>query len=51
MTVNKKKTGSALQANDIPALEDPRTSLSAAALKQAVLDHLNDLMALEEEQA
>jgi starch phosphorylase len=40
MTVNKKKTGSALQANDIPALEDPRTSLSTAALKQAVLDHL-----------
>jgi len=41
MAANKKKTGNVLQDNAIAALEDARTSLSTAALKRAVLDHLN----------
>jgi len=40
MTVDKMKTEIALQDDAMPLLEDTRTSLSSAALKQAVLDHL-----------
>jgi starch phosphorylase len=38
--MNKKKTGSNLKDDAMPATSDTRTSLSTAALKQAVLDHL-----------
>jgi starch phosphorylase len=40
MTINKKKTVSALQDNSMSLLENTRTGLSSAALKQAVLNHL-----------
>jgi starch phosphorylase len=40
MAANKNKTDSALQDDVMAALEDTRTSLSTAALKQAILDHL-----------
>ena len=41
MTINKKRTGSAaLQDDAMPGTSNTRTSLSNAALKQAVLDHL-----------
>ena len=39
-TINNK-TGSALKNDTKPAREDVRTGLSTAALKQAILDHLN----------
>ena len=40
MTINKKKTGSALQDDAMPGTSNTRTSLSNVALKQAILDHL-----------
>ena len=41
MTIKKNKTGSTLKDEAMPAASnDTRTSLSNAALKQAVLDHL-----------
>ena len=40
MAMNTKKTGSVSKAVQLPGLEDTRTSMSTAALKQAVLDHL-----------
>ncbi|MGZ8236861.1 MAG: glycogen/starch/alpha-glucan phosphorylase [Methylobacter sp.] len=40
MTVNKKKMVGASKNDAVSVLEDARTSMSTAALKQAVLDHL-----------
>jgi starch phosphorylase len=40
MTISKKESGSALKDDAMPVREDTRTSLSTAALKQAILDHL-----------
>ncbi|UOA09812.1 glycogen/starch/alpha-glucan phosphorylase [Methylobacter sp. S3L5C] len=40
MTTNNKKTGHTLNDKAIPVDEDIRTSLSTAALKKAILDHL-----------
>jgi glycogen phosphorylase len=40
MTIDQKKMARALNDDAAPKCEDIRNSLSAAALKQAVLDHL-----------